>query len=178
MDVNEAVPHLCHVVVSLLCTLLNIEEEAASCLLGLLKLTSRPEMAMLAKFEDMSSLVRTQASPHWTSACDSNGDHLPELPGVKDVHEHVQPLHAEIKIRTHVNKVCSLWLQNLVWDVLVFLNVIFAIFLRIYIICISFNMHLLICCKSDQNLVIRWHHFQSSKVVHQVESLALPHCLG
>ena len=44
-------------------------------------------MAMLEKIEDMSSLVRTQASPHWTSACDSNGDHLPELPGVKDVHE-------------------------------------------------------------------------------------------
>ena len=144
----------------------------------LLKLTTRPEIAMLEKIEDMSSLVRTQASPHWTSACDSNGDHIPELPWVKDVHEHVQPLHAEIKIRNHVNKVCSLWLQNLVWDVLVFFNVIFAIFLRIYIICISFNMHLLICCKSDQNLVIMWHHFQSSKVVHQVESLALPHCLG
>ena len=97
----------------------------------LLKLTTRPEIAMLEKIEDMSSLVGTQASPHWTSACDSNGDHLPELPGVKDVHEHVQPLYAEIKIRTHVNKVCSLWLQNLVWDVLVFLNVRFAIFLRI-----------------------------------------------
>ena len=39
-------------------------------------------------------------------------------------------------------------------------------------------MHFLICCKFDQNLVIRWHHFQSSKVVHQDESLALPHCLG
>ena len=34
MDVNEAVPRLRHIVVSLLCTLLNIEEEAASCLLG------------------------------------------------------------------------------------------------------------------------------------------------
>ena len=29
-----AVPHLRHIVVSLLCTLLNIEEEEASCLLG------------------------------------------------------------------------------------------------------------------------------------------------
>ena len=33
-----------------------------------------------------------------------NGNHLPE-PGVKDVHEHE---HEEIKIRTHVNKICSL----------------------------------------------------------------------
>ena len=32
MGVNEAVPHLRHIVVSLLCTLLNIEEEAVSCL--------------------------------------------------------------------------------------------------------------------------------------------------
>ena len=36
MDVNEAVPHLRHIVVSLLCTLLNIEDEAASCLLGVI----------------------------------------------------------------------------------------------------------------------------------------------
>ncbi len=37
MDVNEAVPHLRHIVVSLLCTLLNIKEEEASCLLGLIE---------------------------------------------------------------------------------------------------------------------------------------------
>jgi hypothetical protein len=37
MDVNEAVHHLCHIVFSLLCTLLNIEEEAASCLLLLIE---------------------------------------------------------------------------------------------------------------------------------------------
>ncbi len=37
MDVNEAVPHLRHIVVSHLCTLLNIEEEAASCLLGVIE---------------------------------------------------------------------------------------------------------------------------------------------
>ena len=37
MDVNEAVPHLRHIVVSLLCTLLNIEDEAASCLLGVIE---------------------------------------------------------------------------------------------------------------------------------------------
>ena len=37
MDVNEAVPHLRHIVVSFLCTLLNIEEEAASCLLGVIE---------------------------------------------------------------------------------------------------------------------------------------------
>ena len=37
MDVNEAVPHFRHIVVSLLCTQLNIEEEAASCLLGVIE---------------------------------------------------------------------------------------------------------------------------------------------
>ncbi len=37
MDVNEAFPHLRHIVVSLLCTLLNIEEEAVSCLLGVIE---------------------------------------------------------------------------------------------------------------------------------------------
>ena len=37
LDVNEAVPRLRHIVVSLLCTLLNIEEEAASCLLGVIE---------------------------------------------------------------------------------------------------------------------------------------------
>ena len=37
----------------------------------------------------------------------SNVDDVPEL-GVKGVHEHVQPLQKEIKIRTHVDKVCSL----------------------------------------------------------------------
>ena len=37
IDVNEAVPHLRHIVVSLLCTLLNIEEEAANSLLGVIE---------------------------------------------------------------------------------------------------------------------------------------------
>ena len=37
MDVNVAVPHLRHIVVSLLCTLLNIEEEAANSLLGVIE---------------------------------------------------------------------------------------------------------------------------------------------
>ena len=37
LDVNEAVPRLRHIVVSLLCTLLNIEEEAVSCLLGVIE---------------------------------------------------------------------------------------------------------------------------------------------
>ena len=44
---------------------------------------------------------------------DDDGDHVPEL-GVMSVHEHVQLLQEDIKIRTHVNKVCSLRLQNLV----------------------------------------------------------------
>ena len=44
------------------------------------------------------------------------------------VHEHVQPLQEEIKIRTHVDKVCSLWPLNLDWDIFVFVNFRFAIF--------------------------------------------------
>ena len=84
-------------------------------------------------------------------------NNLPEQ-GVKDVHEHE---HEEIKIRTHVNKICSLWL--LVWDILVFLNFRFAIFLRIWFVFHS-NLHFLICYKSVQNLVIVWRF--------------LSHCLG
>ena len=55
------------------------------------------------------------------------------------------------KSKSHVNKICSLWL--LVWDILVFLNFRFAIFLRI---CFVFHskLHYLICYKSVQNLVI------------------------
>ena len=96
----------------------------------------RPEagMARLEKLEGMSSLVRTQASPLWISAWgwmesfwQSNVDHVPEL-GVKGVHGHVQPLQEEIKIRTHVDKVCSLWPLNLDWDISVFVNFRFAIF--------------------------------------------------
>ena len=41
MDVNEAVPHFRHIVVSLLCTLLNIEEEAASCLPGVIEVDAQ-----------------------------------------------------------------------------------------------------------------------------------------
>ena len=63
---------------------------------------------------------------------------------VQDVHEHE---HEEIKIRTHVNKICSLRL--LVWDILVFLNFRFAIFLRIWFLFHS-NLHFLICYKSVQ----------------------------
>ena len=37
MDVDEAVLHLHHFVVSLLCTLPNIEEEEASCLVGVVE---------------------------------------------------------------------------------------------------------------------------------------------
>ena len=49
------------------------------------------------------------------------------------------------------------------WDVLVFLNVRFAIFLRIWFVFHS-NLHFLICYKSVQNLVIVWRF--------------LSHCLG
>ena len=44
------------------------------------------------------SIELVSSSARVTSVKYSNGDHLPELPGVKDVHEHVQPLHAEITI--------------------------------------------------------------------------------
>ena len=57
-------------------------------------------------------------------------DHVPEL-GAMSVLEHVQPLEEEIKIRTHHDKVCSVWPLNLDWDVVVFLNFRCAIFLEI-----------------------------------------------
>ena len=53
MGVDEAALHLHHVVVSILCILLVIEEE----------LTSKTMMAKLEKIGNMSSLVGTQASP-------------------------------------------------------------------------------------------------------------------
>ena len=99
-------------------------------------------------------------------------NNLPEQ-GVKDMHEHE---HEEIKIRTHVNKICSLWL--LVWDILVFLNFRFAIFLRIWFVFHS-NLHFLICYKSVQNLVIVWRfmslalsHFLGMPFGHQMKPLA------
>ena len=55
----------------------------------------------------------------------------------------------------------SQWL--LVWDILVFLNFRFAIFLRIWFLFHS-NLHFPICYKSVQNLVIVWRF--------------LSHCLG
>ena len=47
------------------------------------------------------------------SFCESNADYVPDL-GVMSVHEleHVQPLQEEIRIRKHVNKVCSLGALN------------------------------------------------------------------
>ena len=57
----------------------------------------------------------------------------------------------------------SLWLLNLVWDILVFLNFRFAIFLRIWFLFRS-NLHFQICFKSVQNLAIVWRF--------------LSHCLG
>ena len=69
----------------------------------------------------------------------------------------VQLLQEDIKIRTHVNKVCSVWPLNLDWDALAFLNIRFAIFLKISLVFLV-NMHFLICCKSVQNLVIRSCH--------------------
>ena len=128
-------------------------------------------MAMLEKIEDMSSLVRTQASPHWTSACDSNGDHLPELPGFKDVHEHVQP-YAEIKIRlmsiTSALSNCKILFTMFLYfstsDLRYFLKSNFY-FIKICIFWFVANWFKI--CSFDA-----WHHFRSSKVGHQVES----HC--
>ena len=53
MGVDEAALHLHHIVVSLLCILLVIEEEEVSCLVGV-KL-SRTMMARMVKVQDMSS---------------------------------------------------------------------------------------------------------------------------
>ena len=43
---------------------------------------------------------------------ESNVDDVPDL-GVMGVHEHVQPLPEEIKIRTHVNKLARSALSEL-----------------------------------------------------------------
>ena len=149
-----------------------------------MKLTSRTMMAKLEKLEDMSSLVRTQASPLWISAWwwmesfwQSNVDHVPEL-GVMSVLEHVQPLEEEIKIRTHHDKVCSVWPLNLDWDVVVFLNFRFAIFLEIrFVFCL--NKHLL----NFTNWFNIW-SWGDITCIAWFKSLppgcvtALPHCVG
>ena len=72
-------------------------------------------MARLEKLEGMSSLVRTQASRSESQPGDELSYfgrvmlimYVPEL-GVMGVHEHVQPLQEEFRIRTHVDKVCPL----------------------------------------------------------------------
>ena len=61
----------------------------------------------------------------------------------------------ELKIKTHVDRVCSVWLLNLNWDALIFLN------FRLYFLksdLYFFWVYFLICCKLVQNLVIRWCH--------------------
>ena len=57
MNVDEAVLHLHHFVVSLLCTLSNIEEEEASCLVGVVEVDVQNMMARMVKVQDMSSLA-------------------------------------------------------------------------------------------------------------------------
>ena len=58
MGVDEAALH--HIVVSLLCILLVIEEEEVSCLVGIVEVDVQTMMARMVKVQDMSSLVRTQ----------------------------------------------------------------------------------------------------------------------
>ena len=62
MDVDEAALHLHHIVLSLLCILLIIEEEEVSCLVRVVEVDVQNMMARMVKVQDMSSLVRTQGS--------------------------------------------------------------------------------------------------------------------
>ena len=89
--------------------------------------------------------------------------------GVHTVHEQVQPLEEEFRIRTHVDKVCSLWPLNLDWDVQIFLHFRFAVFLKIRFVFLS-NQHFMISKKVQSNLgplelvanlATRWRHLPS-----------------
>ena len=86
-------------------------------------------------------------------------------------------------IRTHVNKVCSVWPLNLDWDTFAFLNIRFAIFLKNRLI-FPVNMHFLICCKSVQNLVIRSCHLHclvpnlATRLCHSCCQIALECPMG
>ena len=124
-------------------------------------------------------------SPLWISAWGwmksywkRNVDHVPELGVVMGVHEHVQPLQEEIRIRTHVDKVCSLWLLNLDWHVQIFLHLRCAVFPKIRFVFLS-NHHFLISKKVQSdlgplelvaNLATRWCHlpFASRKCCHHM----------
>ena len=55
MDVDETALPLHHIVVSLLCILLIIEEEEVSCLVGVVEV----DVQRMVKVQDMYSLVRT-----------------------------------------------------------------------------------------------------------------------
>ena len=57
MDVDEAALPLHHIVVSLLCILLIIEEEEVSCLAGVVEVDVQNMMARMVKVQDMSSLA-------------------------------------------------------------------------------------------------------------------------
>ena len=125
-----------------------------------------------------SFLMRTQSSPFWISAWwwmksfwESNVDDVPDL-GVMGVHDHVQPLQEETRIRKHVNKVCSLWALNLDWDVEIFFLFRFAVFLKNRFVFHS-NEHFLISkisfhrictsfqCTNDRVcFTITWHHLE------------------
>ena len=104
-------------------------------------------------------------------------DHVPEL-GAMSVLEHVQPLEEEIKIRTHHDKICSVWLLNLDWDVVVFLNFRCAIFLLK-----SYLYFFWVCISDLLQINSKFGHqvmslaLLVSKIGHQVVLLALPHCL-
>ena len=101
--------------------------------------------------------------------------------GVHTVHEQVQPLEEEFRIRTHVDKVCSLWPLNLDWDVQIFLHFRFAVFLKIRFVFLS-NQHFMISKKVQSNLgplelvanlATRWRHlpYASRKFCHHM----MPH---
>ena len=164
-----------------------IEEEEASCLVGVDEVDVQNHDGEVGEAWGHVLLgeMRTQASPLWISAWgwieslwESNVDHVPELGvmGVHTVHEQVQPLEEEFRIRTHVDKVCSLWPLNLDWDVQIFLHFRFAVFLKIRFVFLS-NQHFLISIRPLElvaNLATRWRHlpFASRKFGHH-----MIHCL-
>ena len=101
MDVDEAVLHLHHFVVSLLCTLPNIEEEEASCLAGVVEVDVHNLDGEVGEHKSL----RTEPQPgdEW----DFFG-RIMVIIYLKLESRMCMNMNMKIKIRTHVNKICSL----------------------------------------------------------------------
>ena len=107
MDLDQAALHLHHVVVILLCILLVIiEEEEASCLAGVGEADFQNHDGEVGEDWEHVLLCEHTILPALNLSLviegvilGDDGVHVPEVV-VMGVHEHVQPLQEEIKMRT------------------------------------------------------------------------------